>query len=122
MLFRSNAVDSNDFIGTREQVRYVATRDVQWGASGGNHWSNYAGWDGNGDGTGDVPYEANDLVDRLIWQYPLAKLLLNSPAVHTLRLIARQFPLLRAPSVVDAQPRMQPQAKHWRDWIELPTH
>ena len=30
-----------------------------------NYWSNYVGWDRNGDGVGDVPYEANDVVDRL---------------------------------------------------------
>jgi nitrous oxidase accessory protein len=36
----------------------------------GNHWSNYLGWDRNGDGIGDVPYEANDMVDRLTWRHP----------------------------------------------------
>jgi nitrous oxidase accessory protein len=45
------------------------------------------------------------------------KLLLNSPAIDTLRLIAQQFPLLRAPSIVDAKPRMQPARKSWVQWI-----
>jgi nitrous oxidase accessory protein len=31
----------------------------------------------------------------------MMKLLLASPAVQTLRLVGRQFPLLRAPSIVD---------------------
>jgi Cu-processing system ATP-binding protein len=31
-----------------------------------------------------------------------------SPAIQTLRLVGQQFPMLRAPSVVDAHPRMQP--------------
>lgn len=117
-----NEVDGNDFIQNREQVRYVATRDEPWGGKQGNFWSNYAGWDGDGDGVGDVPYEANDVVDRLTWQHPLVKLLLNSPAVHSLRLIARQFPLLRSPSIVDKRPRMQPLAPDWRKWIDLPSH
>lgn len=117
-----NEVDGNDFIGNREQVRYVASRDEAWGQKRGNYWSNYAGWDGNGDGTGDVPYEANDLVDRLTWQFPLVKLLLNSPAVHSLRLIARQFPLLRSPSIVDAQPRMQPSNPDWSQWLDRPAY
>ena len=39
------------------------------GASG-NHWSNYLGWDRDGDGVGDVPYEANDMVDRCTWRTP----------------------------------------------------
>jgi nitrous oxidase accessory protein len=117
-----NEVDGNDFIANREQVRYVATRDEAWGLKQGNYWSNYAGWDSNADGVGDVPYEANDVVDRLTWKYPLAKLLLNSPAVQTLRLIARQFPLLRSPSIVDGNPRMRPLSKDWRMWIDQTVH
>lgn len=117
-----NDVDGNDFIQNREQVRYVATRDELWGKQKGNYWSNYAGWDANGDGVGDVPYEANDLVDRLTWKYPLVKLLLNSPAVHSLRLIARQFPLLRSPSIVDKQPRMRPSNPEWSQWIDRQAH
>ncbi len=117
-----NQVERNDFVENREQVRYVATRDVAWGAAGGNFWSNYAGWDADGDGVGDVPYEANDLVDRLIWKYPLARLLLASPAVQSLRLVARSFPLLRGPSIVDAQPRMAPHHPEWRRWLESLRH
>lgn len=117
-----NDVDGNDFIQNREQVRYVATRDEPWGQKKGNYWSNYAGWDANDDGIGDVPYEANDLVDRLTWKYPLVKLLLNSPAVHSLRLIARQFPLLRSPSIVDKQPRMRPSNPEWSQWIDRQAH
>ncbi len=113
-----NDVDANDFIQNQEQVRYVASRDEQWGSKQGNFWSNYMGWDGDGDGLGDIPYEANDVVDRLSWQHPLMKLLLNSPAVHSLRLIARQFPLLRSPSIVDKHPRMHPLSPDWRQWID----
>lgn len=111
-----NDVDGNDFVGNREQVRYVATKDEAWGAKTGNYWSNYVGWDRDGDGRGDTPYEANDVVDRLVWRLPLVKLLLASPAVQTLRLIAQQFPLLRAPSIVDAKPRMQPGYGQWTSW------
>jgi nitrous oxidase accessory protein len=112
-----NDVQGNDFIGNRQQVRYVAAKDERWSGKAGNYWSNYVGWDRNGDGVGDVPYEANDVVDRLIWRLPMVKLLFNSPAIHTLRLIAQQFPLLRAPSIVDAVPRMRPAHGSWSDWI-----
>lgn len=118
----NNEVDGNDFIGNREQVRFVAARDVEWGKSQGNYWSNYSGWDQNGDGRGDVPYEANDVVDRLNWQYPLLKLLLSSPSIQTLRFVARQFPLLRAPSIVDRKPRMRPLSQDWRKWNDKQSH
>lgn len=112
-----NEVERNDFISNREQVRYVGTRDERWGVKEGNHWSNYLGWDRDGDQIGDVPYEANDMVDTLTWRYPGIKLLLASPAVQALRLVSQQFPILRMPSVVDPHPRMQPEHKQWRDWL-----
>lgn len=112
-----NEVERNDFISNREQIRYVASRDETWGAKEGNYWSNYVGWDRDGDGIGDVPYQANDVVDRLSWRHPMMKLLLASPAVQTLRLIGQQFPLLRAPSIVDPHPRMKPLHENWRDWL-----
>ena len=111
-----NVVEGNDFIANREQIRYVAARDMIWGEKYGNHWSNYLGWDRNGDGVGDVSYEANDMVDRLTWRHPMMKLLLGSPAIQTLRMVAQQFPLLRAPSIVDPNPRMEPNKPDWSQW------
>lgn len=116
-----NHVEGNDFIANREQVRYVGSRDEAWGArqpggTGGNHWSNYRGWDRDADGRGDVPYEANDLIDRLQYRYPVMGLLLGSPAVQVLRTVGQQFPVLRAPSVVDAAPRMHPTHNDWSNW------
>ncbi|MBV2263645.1 MAG: nitrous oxide reductase family maturation protein NosD [Thauera sp.] len=113
---KNNAVEGNDFIFNREQVRYVGAQDMPWGEKAGNYWSNYLGWDRDGDGSGDVRYEANDLVDRLSWRHPMMKLLLASPAVQTLRLVGQQFPILRAPSIVDAKPRMQPHNPDWSQW------
>lgn len=114
----NNQVDGNDFIGNQSQVKFVASRDVEWGKAQGNYWSNYSGWDQNGDGQGDVPYEANDVVDRLNWQYPLLKLVLSSPSIQVLRFVARQFPVLRAPSVVDKHPRTRPLNLDWRKWSD----
>lgn len=117
-----NEVEGNDLIQNQEQIKYVSTRDEYWGEKTGNFWSNYIGWDRDGDGVGDVPYEANDLVDQLTWKYPAVKLLFNSPAVQTLRLVARQFPLLRATSIVDRHPRMKPFNKNWSTWLEKKRH
>jgi nitrous oxidase accessory protein len=113
---KNNVVEQNDFIGNREQVRYVGTKDEDWGGKVGNYWSNYIGWDRDGDGFGDVPYEANDMVDRLSWRHPSMKLLLASPAVQALRLVGQQFPVLRVPTVVDRHPRMLPSNPEWSPW------
>jgi nitrous oxidase accessory protein len=117
-----NQVEGNDFIGNRDQIKYVAARDEYWGNGRGNYWSNYVGWDRDGNRVGDVPYEANDVVDRMTWKYPMVKLLLNSPAVQTLRLVAQQFPLLRSPSVVDRHPRMHPYHDDWSHWLGKQRH
>lgn len=109
-----NDVSGNDFIRNHEQIRYVAANDVPWN---GNYWSNYYGWDRRGRGIGDIPYTANDLVDRLTWRVPAVSVLMNSPAVQSLRLIAQQFPLVAVPSVVDAAPRMQPSHTAWSQWV-----
>ena len=111
-----NTWDGNDFIHNRLQVKYVLTRDQPWGGAQGNYWSNYRGWDRNGDGRGDVPYEANDIVDRLSWRYPTVQLLMASPAVQALRLVGQQFPVLRVPSVVEDRPRMLPLSTEWAQW------
>ncbi len=114
-----NKVENNDFIGNREQVRYVGAKDEVWGGKGpghGNYWSNYLGWDRDGDGLGDLPYEANDLVDRLQYRHPIVKLLLGSPAIQALRLLGQQFPVLRVPSVVDNYPAMVPFNKNGSEW------
>ncbi|MEW6707216.1 MAG: nitrous oxide reductase family maturation protein NosD [Pseudomonadota bacterium] len=114
-----NVVQRNDFIANREQVRYVGARDERWGGKPGegNHFSNYLGWDRDGNGDGDLPYEANDLVDRITWRHPSAKLLMASPAVQALRVVSKQFPVLRAPSVVDDNPRMGAGHADWSTWI-----
>lgn len=102
-----NVISGNAFVSNKEQVKYVATRKQDWSDEGvGNFWSDYLGWDMDGDGIGDVEYEPNDSVDRLLWKFPSAKLLLNSPAVETLRWVQRQFPVLKSPGVVDSHPLM----------------
>ncbi len=104
-----NVFHGNAFINNRTQVMYVATREQEWSHEGrGNYWSNYLGWDLTGDGIGDTPFEPNDAVDRLLWQYPMAKVLMNSPSVLVLRWAQRMFPVLRPPGVRDSYPLMRP--------------
>ncbi len=116
-----NEVDGNDFIGNHEQVKFIGTRDTEWGGKRGNYWSNYRGWDRDNDGRGDVSYEANDVVDRLSWRYPMVRMLLASPAVQVLRMVGQQFPVLRVPSVVEKHPRMTPARPDWEKWRYMLT-
>ncbi len=102
-----NRLTGNAFISNKEQVKYVATRKQDWSHEGrGNYWSDYLGWDMDNDGTGDTIYEPNDGIDKLLWKFPAAKVLMNSPAVETLRWVQRQFPVFRSPGVIDSAPLM----------------
>ena len=90
-----NEITGNAFVGNRNQVKYVGTRDLDWSKGGrGNYWSDNPAFDLNGDGIADTAYRPNDLVDRVLWTAPSAKVLINSPAVQVLRWAQAQFPAL----------------------------
>lgn len=97
----------NSFINNPIQVKYVSNKKQEWSKEGrGNYWSNYLGWDMNNDSIGDVMFEPNDGIDKLVWQYPEMKMLMDSPAVIILRWVQRQFPILKPPGVKDSFPLM----------------
>ncbi len=107
-----NQVYGNAFVQNRVQVKYVASRAQEWSRDGkGNFWSDYVGWDLNADGIGDRRYQPNDGVDRVLWKYPAAKVLMNSPAVNTLHWVQEQFPVLRPQGVQDSHPLMKNPAR-----------
>lgn len=102
-------LSGNTFIDNQIQVKYVSNKIQEWSVAGeGNYWSNYQGWDMDGDGKGDVPFEPNDGIDKLFWKYPEAKFLMDSPAVLLLRWVQEQFPVLKSPGVKDSNPLMKP--------------
>lgn len=104
-----NAMSGNAFINNRNQVKYVGTRDLDWSVDGrGNYWSDNPAFDLNGDGIADNPYRPNDLIDKVLWTAPQAKILINSPAVETIRWAQTQFPALLPGGVVDSHPLMKP--------------
>ena len=104
-----NAIHGNSFVFNRTQVKYVASRSQEWSRNGrGNYWSDYLGWDLDGDGIGDRPYEPNDAVDKLLWKYPVARILMNSPGIEILRWVQIRFPVLRPAGVRDSYPLMRP--------------
>jgi nitrous oxidase accessory protein len=104
-----NDITGNAFVGNRNQVKYVGTRDLDWSKGGrGNYWSDNPAFDLNGDGIADTAYRPNDLVDRVLWTAPAAKVLINSPAVQVLRWAQAQFPALYPGGVVDTHPLIAP--------------
>jgi nitrous oxidase accessory protein len=103
-----NQISGNTFIANRTQVKYVGTRHLEWSVDGrGNYWSDNPAFDLDNDGVSDRPYRPNDLVDQLLWKHPLAKLLINTPAMQLLRWSQAEFPTLYPGGVIDSAPLMR---------------
>jgi nitrous oxidase accessory protein len=100
-----NVVRDNDWIGNRQQVYYVAREDQSWGdGERGNTWSDYLGWDQDADGIGDRPYRVDSFTSSLMYRYPAAALLLDSPALELIERLQERLPALRVPTVIDPTP------------------
>jgi nitrous oxidase accessory protein len=105
----NNEIFLNAFINNRTQVKYVGTRYIEWSRDGvGNYWSDNLAFDIDGDGIADQSYKPNDLVDQILWRHPLAKLLLNSPALQILKWAQSEFPGIHPGGVTDTAPLMLP--------------
>lgn len=110
-----NRFRDNIFLDNGQQVTVAGGGDLlrnEWAMDGrGNYWSDYAGFDADGDAIGDLPYAAKSLYDTLTGAHPELRLFQLSPAVDALDLAAKAFPLFAPqPRLSDPAPLMQPPA------------
>ena len=108
---RRNYFTANSFIDNQEQVHVAGggeLRDNVWTVDGrGNYWSDYRGYDADGDRRGDIPYKAERLFEDLLDRHPVLQVFLHSPAVQAIDLAARAFPLIKPqPKLTDTAPLM----------------
>lgn len=103
----------NTFLGNLEELRGlggdIAKRN-RWAFAGrGNYWDGYRGYDANGDGIGDLPFEYKDPFGDLRHGAEAVQAYAFTPAHAAVVLAARWFPSL-SPEVrlVDPAPLMRP--------------
>lgn len=108
-----NTFSENTF---RENLQQVSVpgggnlRGNRWMEAGrGNYWSDYRGFDADGDGVGDVSYRAETLLGDLMDRRPALRLFQFGLAADAVEFAARAFPVLRPePKLVDDAPLVSP--------------
>ncbi len=110
-----NVISNNAFVENEEQVTVHGRGQLllnKFSLDGvGNFWSNYSGFDRDGDGIGDFPHEPRSLFRSLLARKPNLRIFLHSPAQQAIDLTARAFPdLSPEPMFVDSAPLTRPPA------------
>ena len=106
-----NLFQSNTLLENQQQVSVLGRGNLlnnTWQQDGaGNYWSDYVGYDGDSNGTGDIPYRAEKLFESLTDSKPTLRLFNFSPASQAIDFAASAFPALRPdPKVIDEAPLM----------------
>jgi nitrous oxidase accessory protein len=107
---RNEFVD-NAFIDNMEQVAVLGSGSFSGNPftvdGRGNYWSDYRGFDLDGDGVGEMPYRAESLFENLMDREPKLRMFVYSPAQQALELASRAFPIMQPrPKIVDEKPLM----------------
>jgi nitrous oxidase accessory protein len=102
-------VHGNRFENNLTQVMVsgpTTARDHDWR---GNYWDDYKGFDRDGDGVGDTPYEQYAYADRIWMDFPKARFFLNAPVLELIDFLERLAPFA-APDLIlrDPVPRHLP--------------
>jgi nitrous oxidase accessory protein len=98
---------ANDFTSNRLTASVDGRVSTDLIAFEGNHWSEYAGYDLDGDGFGDLPYEAREITGRLVERHPDLAWFAGTPAEGLIEWLAAAFPMFAPePILVDQRPMM----------------
>jgi nitrous oxidase accessory protein len=113
---KGNEFQANSFRDNRAQVRIEGRGDALDATWRGNDFDDYVGYDLDGDGFGDLPYELRSLSGELTARTPPLAYFRGMPALAMVEVVGRAVPLLQPRTlVVDPRPRMRPPARAQRD-------
>ncbi|MDX1649216.1 MAG: NosD domain-containing protein, partial [Myxococcota bacterium] len=98
----------NRFRGNRALVRVEGRGDARAAEWRGNVYDDYRGYDLDGDGVGDLPYELRSLSGQLVGNHPHLAFFEGTAAMTVVEWLGRLVPLLRPKTLlVDPAPRLE---------------
>ncbi|MDH3455671.1 MAG: nitrous oxide reductase family maturation protein NosD [Gemmatimonadota bacterium] len=102
-----NTFEQNEFIDNVTPVAVTGGGTALGNRWAGNYWSEYEGFDADGDDRGDTPFVFERLSDDLLMKHAPLRVFSLSPAAASLNVLSRAFPLLRPEAIViDSTPRI----------------
>lgn len=99
-----NIFEFNNFMGNSFDLSYNSKLNNN--KFEGNHWSEYAGYDLDKDGIGDVPYRPVKLFSYVVNKTPEALILLRSLFVDIINFSEKVSPVFTPDNLVDSKPIM----------------
>lgn len=104
-----NLFEDNVFAANRTQVAAEGGGDALGARWVQNHFDDYEGYDLDGDGFGDVPYEQRSLAADLTSRHPQLAYFRGTSAMSVVDAMGRLVPLFAPRTIVrDARPRVTP--------------
>lgn len=104
-----NELRGNVFRDNQTQVAVDGRGDAREASWSGNEFDDYAGYDLDGDGIGDLPYELRSLSSDLVAEAPALAFFRGTPALALAEAIGRIVPLFEPRLIlVDPAPRLAP--------------
>ena len=107
-----NEFVSNTFMDNDEQIEVRGgggLKGNRWFKDkSGNYWSDYVGYDEDGDGIGEIPYKSESLFESLIDSKPELRIFVFSPVANAIELASEAFPVIKPePKLTDDYPSVR---------------
>lgn len=104
-----HVIHDNRFEKNLVQVSVSGAMSARGNDWAGNAWDDYEGFDRDGDGIGDTPYDVYAFADRIWQETPQATFFRNAPALELLDFLERLAPFASPElTLSDARPRVTP--------------
>jgi nitrous oxidase accessory protein len=102
-------LSGNELSDNRNQVVVEGGGDALGMTWDGNYYDDYAGYDLDGDGVGDVPHQLRSVSGQLIAHYPNLAYFEGAPSLELADAITKMVPLLEPQTIlVDPRPLVTP--------------